>query len=133
MKRSKTNWLGDDMTKTEFEDALERVSEGDREWFKVNPDRQFHIRPIDRDTEFVPGEIYYPGARTVVAQIEEGIRTRWPFRQVNEALREDTDENAAVLLRHRFLTLNDGSMTTALRHVRGLQRESQGRANAGPK
>ena len=124
MKRSKTSWPGADLTKTEFEDAHDRISEDDREWFETNPDRQFRIRPIDRDTEIIPGEINYPGARTVVAQIEEGVRLRCPFRQVNEALRNDTDENAAVLLGRWFITRKDGTQATALHHVHHLQRKA---------
>ena len=125
MKRSKTSWPGADLTKTEFEDAHDRISEDDREWFEANPGRQFHIRPVDHSTEFAPGEIYYPGARTVVAQIEDGVRTRWPYRQVSKVLRGDTDENAALLLSHSPFTLKNGAVTTVLHFVRDLQRNVQ--------
>ena len=64
-------------------------------------------------------------ARTVVAQIERGVRTRWPFRQVHEALREDTDQNAAVLLSHSSFALKNGTATTVLHFVRDLQRKAQ--------
>jgi hypothetical protein len=121
---------GDDMSQADFEDALERVSESDRKWFEATPGRQFRLRPIDPATEIAPGDVYYPGARTVVAQIQEGFRMRWPFRRVHEALREDSDENAAVLLSHYFFTRSDGTATTALQHVRearrAMEEESRG-------
>jgi hypothetical protein len=112
------------MTEPEFEDAIERVSEGDRKWFEANPGRQFRVRPVDHATEIAPGDAYYPGARTVVAQIEEGVRLRCPFGRVSETLREDTDENAAVLLGRWFITRKDGTQMTALHHVHHLQRKA---------
>jgi hypothetical protein len=125
MTTAQARMPGGDMPKSEFEDALEGISECDRKWFEAHPGRQFRIRPIDHSTEFAPGEIYYPGARTVVAQIERGVRTRWPFRQVHEALREDTDQNAAVLLSHSSFALKNGTATTVLHFVRDLQRKAQ--------
>ena len=114
---------GDDMSQADFEAALDRISEDDRKWFEANQGRRFRLRPIDPTTEIAPGNTYYAGARTVVAQIQEGFRMRWPFKRVNAELREDSDENAAVLLSHYSFARSDGTVTTALHLVREARRD----------
>ena len=82
----------------DLDTALERVSADDKAWFTANPTRRYRVRPVEPG-EIVPGETYFPGARTVVARVKEDLRLRVVFARVAPHLRENTDKNAEHILR----------------------------------
>ncbi len=112
----------------DFKDALERVSADDKAFFEANPERRYRVRPVDPVAEKTPGEVYYPGARTVVTKIKHDVRLRTVYPKTPPELREDTDENAESLLHivPPQIELESGRVVSAadwLREVTGSREE----------
>lgn len=76
--------------------GVEAASKNDAEWFEANPDRNFHLRdrmPGEYET-FDASLIPPPGtaARTLVIQIQPGVRARQPVAIFNHIENEKTTD-----------------------------------------
>lgn len=102
-------------------EALDAVTDADRDWFLAHPKRGYHLRPLQID-EILPGETAVPGTYVIVVKLGEPMvgRLRLPIVRPPHHLRLDTDRCCAELVAQCDWELNGEPMSKLVPKLQAL-------------